>query len=246
MHVSRLSISQNLMHTLMTRPAQTHQICFTVIPAAWQGYDVMHFLDLNQPSFLEAPLAERMRCGVPLTDLTPSCSVAFTMIVPSYVSVVVPSLLLLLSGMSLAVPSVRKVRTAVESTWTFWFSWHLILHNTCVYWMLFQHLILNLMMLILSVAHFYNLFCPLTAVCFYYFNTLFLFCWWYPAQNLCFLFQFLFELTGILLFSSFNSYFYLMVAFIHHVLLFILLLTLHLHLFFQHLILKIILITILF
>ena len=55
--------------------AQTHEILSCVSAALGNGQNVVYFLHRSQPTFLETLFAQRMLCGVTVTDALPRSAV---------------------------------------------------------------------------------------------------------------------------------------------------------------------------
>ena len=116
-----LSVADLVVYFVMTTLAKAHQIASVMSAALRDGNLVVYLFHRNKDALLEAPLAERMRLDITVTNSFP-CSAVFFM----HLRVTTLLLVVLLHQLAMlfAVSAIRQIRTAWVSTGLFRFSWH--------------------------------------------------------------------------------------------------------------------------
>ena len=116
------SVSVFCRYFRVTSLAQAHKVIIIVCSTAGQRNDVVNLLGRCKPAFLQAHLAKRMICNMPVTDSFPRSSVPLT---HRRITVIFFVSFIFLLLMFLTEPAVRKFRTAWIGTRPFRFLWHL-------------------------------------------------------------------------------------------------------------------------
>jgi len=111
------------MNLLVTAPAETFEVALVIASSFRDRFDVMHLLDRNESSVLQALLTERVLVNVACPDLPPLTAVTFVPVVSAGEGVVVfLHQLLMLRAILFAV--LCKFLAALVSAGALWFPWH--------------------------------------------------------------------------------------------------------------------------
>jgi hypothetical protein len=119
----RLSIIKFMVDLVMTRLAQGHQVIWRVPAALRYRQNVVDFLNRCEPPFFQAPLTQRMRRHILVSDSFPRSSVLLIDVGRAFVFVVLPARLCFVF---FAVLPVTQVGTSGIGARALWLPWHTV------------------------------------------------------------------------------------------------------------------------